>query len=270
MKESLLFIPYYNDPLGLIRSLNSIPNQSNIDLLIIDDGSTTPLLKQEVTSIAEEKGVKLTLLKKPENEGIAHTRNYALKYTQEHSYKYLFFLDCGDTISNKRITCQLNYLKQNPDCMIVGSHVHFVDEDGQKLFDLKLPTQWNEIKQKMYFNSMLIQPAVTLNTDLLQSHPTFPTKYEAAEDYAYFMNVCKEHRVNNIPEFLTTTFVNLKGISNTKRKKQVHSRIKVILKNFHLGYYPIIGLIRSCILLFFPLKFTALIKGLLYRNESKN
>jgi hypothetical protein len=238
--------------------------------LIIDDGSKTPFDVNEVDEIIKEKKLHLEVITHNENKGVADTRNRALEYFKKLNYEYLMFLDCGDEISPDRIDLQIDFLDENSDCMIVGSHVHFVNEEGDFLFDLTLPTSWKEIQQKMYFNSMLIQPAVTLRSKLLETIDTFPTNYDAAEDYAFFMAVAQKFRVDNIPKFLTTTFVNLKGISNTNRKKQVLSRIRVILKYFQIGYYPIIGLLRSSLLLFMPLSLTAHLKGLLYSNESKN
>ena len=270
MKRTLLFIPYFNDSIGLIRSIKSIPNQANIDLLIIDDGSKKKFNSEVVHQLIQEKEIEFKLISHSKNKGITHTRNRALDYFRVENYNYLMFLDCGDTIAPERIDLQVKFLEKNKDCMIVGSHVHFVDEKGDYLFDLTLPTSWRKIQRKMFFNSMLIQPAITLRVELLETINKFPENYDAAEDYAFFMSVAQKFRVDNIPQFLTTTFVNLKGISNTNRKKQVISRIRIILKFFKFGYYPIVGLLRSCLLLFVPLRTTAYLKGLLYSNESKN
>ncbi len=270
MKRTLLFIPYFNDSIGLTRSIESLPNQADIDLLVIDDGSSVLFDTKRITQLLHDKELNLELIKHEQNRGITDTRNHALNYFKKTGYQYLMFLDCGDEISPKRIDLQIAFLDEHPDSMIVGSHVHFVDEKRAFLFDLTLPTSWQEIRKKMYLNSMLIQPAITLRASLLDTHNEFPANYSAAEDYAYFMSVIQTHRVDNIPQFLTTTFVNLKGISNTNRKKQVISRIRIILKYFRFGYYPIIGLLRSCLMLFIPLRITAYVKGLLYSNESKS
>lgn len=269
MKRTLLFIPYYNDFDGLTRSIKSIPSQSDIDLLIVDDGSKNKFDLNEIADAITKKNLHFEVITHKENKGVAHTRNQALSYFKSLNYEYLMFLDCGDEIASDRIKLQIDFLDENSDCMIVGSHVHFVNQKGDFLFDLTLPTSWKDIQQKMFFNSMLIQPAVTLRSKLLETIDTFPTNYDAAEDYAFFMAVAQKFRVDNIPKFLTTTFVNLKGISNTNRKKQVLSRIRVILKYFQIGYYPIVGLLRSSLLLFLPLTLTAQLKGFLYSNESK-
>ena len=270
MKRSLLFIPYYNDSNGFDRSIESLPNEADIDLLIIDDGSKEKFNINKIQSILQKKKINFNILTHSKNQGITNTRNHALKYLQGKHYEFLIFLDCGDTISSERINLQTSFLDDHSDSMIVGSNVHFVDNNGNHLFHLALPTSWKKILRKMYFNSMLIQPAVTMRTELLKTFPKFPTAYHAAEDYAYFMAVAQHHRVDNIPKYLTTTYINLNGISNTKRKTQIISRIRIIVKYFRFGYYPIVGLLRSILLLFVPLKITAQLKGILYSNESKN
>lgn len=71
----------------------------------------------------------------------------------------------------------------------------------------------------------------------------------------------KNNRVANIPEYLVECVVDPDGISGKQRKKQVLSRIQVILDNFYFGYYPIMGLIRSFILLIIPRKTLNVLKS---------
>ena len=102
----------------------------------------------------------------------------------------------------------------------------------------------------MYLNSMFVHPSVVFRTSIVDSVGYYPTNFKAAEDYAYFFNIIKKYKSENLPEILLDYIVDENSISSTKRKLQVKSRIRIILKHFYLGYYPIIGLFRSIILYF--------------------
>lgn len=267
MNRTLLFLPHYNDEKGLLQSLESVPPCSEADVLIIDDGSVHKFDEEKIRKLLRNKAIACEIIYNAHNMGVTITKNKGLDYARLHNYTYIAFLDCCDTIHPNRLKHQIRFLDENPECMIVGSYVHFVNEKGEKVFDLRVPVSWEELKNKMYFNSLLIQPAVMLRMKVLEYIPYFPSNYDAAEDYAMFMPISQKYQVNNLPEFLTTTYINLKGLSSANRKKQVTSRIRIILKHFKWGYYPIMGLLRSCILLFVPFHITAYIKGIVYPDE---
>ena len=63
-----------------------------------------------------------------------------------------------------------------------------------------------------------------------------------------------KYETYNIQESLIRFQIDNTGISATKRKLQVKNRIKIILKHFYWGFWPIYGLIRSFLLLIVPNK----------------
>ena len=112
----------------------------------------------------------------------------------------------------------------------------------------------------MYFNSMLIHPAILFSTEILQTIGLYPLNHKSAEDYAFFFSISKKYKMANIEQYLTQIEINENGISLQKRKQQVKSRIRIIKENFYFGYYPIYGLIRNYILLYLPYSFILFLK----------
>ena len=51
-KEIIIIIPYYNNPIGLEKSIVSIREKISIDIIIIDDGS-----KQKLNVIGLKKNI---------------------------------------------------------------------------------------------------------------------------------------------------------------------------------------------------------------------
>jgi hypothetical protein len=115
-----------------------------------------------------------------------------------------------------------------------------------------MPAESKEIRNKMFLNSMFMHPSVMFRRDVIKNIGYYPVNYKAAEDYAYFFRIVKKYETANIQEFLLRYEINPHGISVSKRKQQVASRIRVILDNFYFGCYPIYGLIRNCIIYFTP------------------
>ena len=257
-------IPHYNNIEGLYKSLKSINEPDTLDVLIVDDGSEKRIdpidLQEKFTNIH-----KIFLIQFSYNKGIETALNTGLEWIKSRSYKYIARLDAGDTCEANRFHIQKDYMEHHPDIYLIGSWVNFVDTSGKLLFTLKVPTEDKEIQHKMFYNNMFIHPSVMFRVAVIDSIGLYPYNFPALEDHAFFFDITKKHKTANIPQALINYEMHPNSISNTKRKIQVKSRIKLIKKHFYFGYYPIVGLLRSYIVLFFPRNTLTKLKQILYR-----
>lgn len=259
MNKILVLIPYYNNIEGLLKSLQSIDADEKTDVLIVDDGSKIALDKDLISESFKANGkILYKILEK--NEGIELALNHGLKIAQTQNYEYIARLDCGDICLGKRFQIQSQFLKENPAIKIVGSNVLAVDCNDKFLYAINLPLHHEDIQNKMYFNSMLIHPAIMFCTSILETIGYYPTKYKSAEDYAFFFAILKKYKMANLKEYLTQIEINEKGISLQKRQQQVKSRIQIIKDNFYFGWYPVYGLFRNYVLLILPYSIILAIK----------
>ncbi|AXB55933.1 glycosyltransferase [Flavobacterium fluviale] len=259
MNKILVLIPYYNNIEGLLKSLKSIDADENLDVLIVDDGSTIKLQKELIAGSFKANG-KILYKISEKNEGIESALNHGLKIAKSQQYEYIARLDCGDVCLGKRFQIQSQFLEKNPEIKIVGSNVLAVDCNDNFLYAINLPLNHEDIEKKMYFNSMLIHPAVMFCSSILDTIGYYPTQYKSAEDYAFFFAILKKHRIANLQEYLTQIEINEKGISLQRRQQQVKSRIQIIKDNFYFGWYPIYGLFRNYVLLVLPYRIILKIK----------
>ncbi|THD32815.1 MAG: glycosyltransferase [Flavobacterium johnsoniae] len=255
MNKILLLIPHYNNTKGLINSISSIDEKENIDIIIVDDGSKKYIIDEvEIKNRFKAKG-KIYFKYLSENKGIEVALNIGLDFAlSENKYKYIARLDCGDICLGKRFKIQSDFLEKNPEIKLVGSYVRAHCVDGNHLFDLVRPILHEQIKKKMYLNSMFVHPAVMFSVDAVKIIGKYPTNYKSAEDYAYFFQFVKRFRVANIDQFLLQIEINETGISYVRRKEQVLNRIRIIKNNFYFGFYPIYGIFRSIALYIMPYK----------------
>jgi glycosyltransferase involved in cell wall biosynthesis len=254
-----VLIPHYNNIEGLKKSLKSISPIEPVDVIIVDDGSREKPKEEELKKEFKQiNNIKVLYLEK--NKGIEHALNAGLEFILNKGYKYTARLDCGDVNTPDRFKVQKEFLEKNKDIYLVGSWVKFVDLKGDELFIFKPPTEHEEIKKKMFINNVFIHPSVMFRTEVVKYIGFYPTDRKNAEDYAFFFKIIKKFKSANIPKVLLIYEVNPTGLSLSKRKLQIKSRIRVILDNFDGSIYAWYGLFRNLILYFLPYKFVEFLK----------
>ncbi|MBW1293912.1 glycosyltransferase [Aquimarina litoralis] len=259
----VVLIPYYENRLGVINTINSIQESFPVDLMIVDDGSIRePLPIEEIQKTYGKRG-KITYEILSENKGIEIALNAGLRKISEQNYTYIGRLDCGDRFHKDKLKKQITYLEVNKNIKLLGCWADIKDDQGKFLYIEKHPTSYDEIKKKMYLNTTFIHPSVVFESSILSEIGLYPIAYPAAEDYAFFMNIVKKYKSENYPEVLMDYIVDPNSISSLKRKRQVKSRIKVILNNYYLGWYPSYGLLRNLLLLLVSRKTSNKIKSII-------
>ena len=260
-----VLIPHYNDAGGLIASLKSIDHTEDVDLLVVDDGSSSPPNLSDLRDCFKANG-KIKLIIKDRNEGIEHALNEGLKWIVLNKYEFVGRLDSGDLCIKDRFNKQVLFLENNSNISLVGGFAEYVNEKGNHLYFHKPPSDHFTITKKMYYNTMFIHPTVMFRTNIVSRVGYYPTDYPYAEDYAYFFRILKSYKTANLEEILIKYKVSDNSISSQKRRIQVKSRIRVILANFFLGWHPIVGLIRNTFLLFLSRDVTTFLKKILLRS----
>lgn len=259
MNKVILLIPYYNNPEGLYKSLNSISNEENLDVLIIDDGSESSFDMRLTETYFKAKG-QLFFEKLEKNSGIEHALNKGLEFVVKRPYTYVARLDCGDVCLPNRFEIQEKFLNTHSDIALVGTNVNFIDQNGHILYNLKMPSDDKRIRKMMYLNAMHIHPTIMFRSEILNTTGLYPTNYKAAEDYAFFFKVLDHYKLANIDKVLVQCESNSKGISTIQRKMQAKNRIRIIWENFYFGFYPIYGLLRAFLLYLIPLRLLNFLK----------
>lgn len=115
MKISVI-IPVYNSEKYLYRCLQSLKQQDNfndLEVIIINDGSTDNSLKIISKFKKENKNVIVKTIK---NSGVSKARNEGINLA---SSKYISFLDSDDYIEPGYYTSVLNFLNNKEDYLIV-------------------------------------------------------------------------------------------------------------------------------------------------------
>ena len=106
MKKLSFIIPVYNQEKLLYKCVSSIPKRNDIEIIIVDDGSTDNTFKiiEELVEIQYPEYVGAIICKN--NHGVSHARNLGL---EKASGEYIMFVDSDDYL----ITDKINYIIDN-------------------------------------------------------------------------------------------------------------------------------------------------------------
>lgn len=249
-----LLIPYFNAGEALLESLASVDAGSlRPDVWIVDDGSAKCPAASVLSSY--DGALPIELITLPANCGIEHALNTGLERCVDR-YPYIARLDCGDRCIDDRLASQRAFMQAHPDCALLGTWVNFVDPQGRLLFTLRHPVDSASLRRKVFLNSPFTHPAVMLRSSVLQDVGLYPTEYPAAEDLALFFKIVGKYRTDNLPRALVECVVDGGGISSRRRKTQIHSRIRLIMKYYDFSLIATVGLLRGVITYLLPRRAT--------------
>ncbi|MGY3053551.1 glycosyltransferase involved in cell wall biosynthesis [Pedobacter sp. UYEF25] len=142
-----VIIPVYNCENHLGKTIECAVNQTwpNIEIIVIDDGSTDNSLQIANKYAADFKNVKIFSQK---NNGASSARNLGLENCKG---EYIQFLDADDLLSPTKIETQVDILKNNNNCMTSCSWVRFKNNTTETIGEIGphesisktlTPTQW--------------------------------------------------------------------------------------------------------------------------------
>jgi glycosyltransferase involved in cell wall biosynthesis len=180
-----IIIPTYNYSSFLPMSIASILaqgwNNENLDILIIDDGSTDNT--EEIVHSFRHPAVKYM---RQNNAGLPEARNRGMRAAQG---EYLVFLDADDLLAPGCLHSQTAYLEANPHVDIaVAASVNVISYLPDAFF--KVVDQWPLCKDMhdihMHYNNIAPVHAFTFRKKIVQRGHHFDTSLAACEDYDFW------------------------------------------------------------------------------------
>ena len=223
----------------LSRAVNSVLNQKyeNLEIIIVDDGSTDQTQKQVETLQILNNNINYIRLEK--NSGNAFARNVAYKASKG---EYIAFMDDDDEwVDEYKLEKQLNIF-QNAKCDKIGlvySNVFICNDDNNpRLLELKPPKNLKSLMLRG--NGLIYSPTVLTKKSIIVEAGGFDNNLKRGVDSDFYRNIILnlEYKICWLPHATTNIHVH-KSQRMTKKTsfkaKLTHAiaNIYVVFKYWH-------------------------------------
>ena len=191
-----VIVPIYNTEKYLPKCLDSILNQTheNLEIILVDDGSTDDSKKIADTYAKKDKRIKVIHQK---NQGQSTARNTGL---EKATGDFISFVDSDDQIKPPFIESLLNLYTSNTSLAVCGHQYHWVKKNQSKnLYTSPLRPRHHHETNKTYILKLLAKDGrlYSCNNKLFKSpvikkhHLTFDKKLNFAEDTKFVLDYLK-------------------------------------------------------------------------------
>lgn len=255
-----IIIPAYNASRTIIRTLDSLKNQTRFDLikeiLVINDGSTDDTVALIEDYKKQNNNIPIQIINKA-NGGVSTARNLGLKLA---SGEWIGLCDSDDEWLPEKLEIQSDIIMRNSNIDFLGGN--HTDADlkilGKKVTSLHKATL-KELCIKMYPQTS----AALFKKNIIDSIGGYDENRRYCEDGQFFMKICDKYNYYYHPDKVVEfdggkrgfggsgLSGNLKGMQDGLRKNILELKQQ---KKIGTGFYVLIKLfiemkyIRRCIL----------------------
>lgn len=186
----------FNGEKYLKEAIESILNQSfgGFEFIIMDDGSAdkTP----EILNGYAKKDKRVKIITNPGNIGLTKSLNKGIKISKG---EYIARMDADDIAMPERFKKQTEFLEKNPDFGVVGCNVIVIDETGDFVKNIVLPSN---LKPALEKRNCLAHGSVMFQKSVIERLGSYDEQMLYAQDYEMLLRISKTFEVGFINEFL--------------------------------------------------------------------
>lgn len=194
-------IPHKNSPELLSRCIDSIPQRSDIEIIVVDDNSSADKLPT-----IDRTGAFLTKLGEKESKGAGHARNVGLSQAKGD---WLLFADCDDFYEEGF----LDILDNSKDDELDILYFRYYNNDG---INKTTDTVWTDLMYDQYVHSPKSKKDI-MHLGLATTNP-----WNKMFSHKYILEIgC---RFEEIPMGNDAWFVNYAGF-NARKVKVINDRL---------------------------------------------
>ena len=207
-------MPVYNARRYLMRAVQSILDQTftDFEFIIVDDGSTDRSLK--IIRDFEKKDGRIKVISRP-NTGIVGALNDGLQAARGD---LIARMDADDVALPERFEKQIAYMQENPECVILGTGIFFMDAAGNIVKRCERPPD-HETIEKWLLNGdagAMIHPSVMMRREAFEKIGGYRQKAKLTEELDLFLRLAQVGRLANLEELLLLYRVHFHSFSWTK------------------------------------------------------
>ena len=259
LDDVAVLMPAYNGHADVERTLASFSEDALVHVLIVDDGSTPPIVAPTLPNLS------IDVLRMPQNVGIERALQTGIDALAARGFRYAARIDAGDLTVPGRLAKQRAYLDAHPQVAGLGMWAQVVTRTGTPLFMLTPPATPAAIRRIRFLRGCFVHPSMMLRIDAVQAVGNYRAAYPAAEDLDLFLRLMERYDCANLPELGLYYELNEGGISATKRRRQIASTLRLQMHYFNaLNPYDWLGLAKNLLHFVTPYRTLQRVKRVLF------
>ena len=192
-----VIIPAFNSEKTIIECVDSVLNQSRVDLvteiLIVDDGSNDSTVELIKGIYQNESRVRVIC---KQNGGVSSARNIGIKAAKS---EWIALLDSDDVWLQEKLEKQWNWIEKRPDIAFIGTNrnkenIHYGTKEEEGLYSLNLL----QVLIKMWPHTS----TALIRKDVFECIGYFNENMRYAEDGDMWCRIALKHKLYYIAETL--------------------------------------------------------------------
>lgn len=200
--EISVILPFRNAENTLVRAIQSVLEQNcNLELVLVDNASTDNSYRLARKLVDAGKAI---LVHEPQ-VGVVYAMNTGLKHSKG---EWIARMDADDEWHPRKLEKQLEYLRKNQDCHVLGTQVEFMSSI-EKADGLEHYVNWSntvttstDIRRSIFIESPIVNPSVIFKKSLIAQHGYYAAG-DLPEDYEMFLRWhSKGVKMEKLPEKL--------------------------------------------------------------------
>ncbi|MEM5312025.1 glycosyltransferase [Paraburkholderia sp. JHI869] len=263
LADVAVLMPAFNGQDDVARTLASFDEDATIFALVVDDGSTPPIVAPEVPGMCVE------VLRIAKNGGIERALQAGIEALAARGFRYAARIDAGDLAAPRRLAKQRARMEAEPALAALGTWTQVVNRAGEPLFMLRPSADARALRRTRLLRSPLVHPSVMLRIDAVLAVGNYRVMYPAAEDLDLFLRLMERYECANLPDLGLYYELNEGGISATKRRRQIVSTLRLQLRYLNvLNWRDWAGVAKSLLHFVTPYRTLQKMKRALFANRS--
>jgi len=216
-----IILPVCNGERFLRFAVNSVlaQNFQHFELILINDGSTD----QTATIIKQYNDRRIRAYHHQKRQGLVPTLNEGIKRSNG---TLIARIDADDVWHPEKLTKQLSFLRTHPAVGLCGSSYVQIDECGNVLAEIDLPTDPEDIFYTLLYRNCIVHSSVVFRKEIFDRVGPYDLRWRHIEDYDLWLKFAKESQIAILSDHLVSYRMHADAISDKYYQEQQRSCLK--------------------------------------------
>lgn len=186
------------------------------ELLLVLDGHQNSV---EFATLPNDPRIRLL----PHRPGgcLASALNYGLSAA---SNEFVARMDGDDVVVPGRFTAQHKFLAENPEVVLVGGQIEYIDDQGAPAGALKLPVG-SDLRKALLGRNVCAHPSIMFRRSVLLEIGGYDSSLKFSEDYEMYLRIARCGPIANLSRVVLSYRIHSAQMSNRDRAFSRHTRI---------------------------------------------